>query len=169
MITSSNQYKWLDGGKNRFSQLLLLTFVPTFFSSLVTDLQLDSNDEARVRLNFNITMMDIKCDYVVVDVISVLGTEQNVSNHITKWHVDGNGIRQRYQGRNKQQRDLHLFDTSVTMTLEELHEDGEDAISLTEETFEYARKQQEYLFVDFYASWYVFPNSLICSVFLFLS
>jgi hypothetical protein len=122
---------------------------------LVTDLQLDNNDETRVRLNFNITMMDIKCDFVVVDVISVLGTEQNVSNHITKWHVDGNGIRQRYQGRNKQQKDLHLFDTSVTRSLEELHEDGEDAISLTEETFEYAKNQQEYLFVDFYASWYV--------------
>ena len=100
-------------------------------------------------------MMDIKCDFLVVDVISVLGTEQNVSNHITKWHVDGNGVRQRYQGRNKQQKDLHLFDTSVTRTLEELHEDGEDAISLTEETFLYARKQQEYMFVDFYASWYV--------------
>lgn len=100
-------------------------------------------------------MMDIKCDFLVVDVISVLGTEQNVSNHITKWHVDGNGVRQRYQGRNKQQKDLHLFDTSVTRTLEELHEDGEDAISLTEETFQYARKQQEYMFVDFYASWYV--------------
>lgn len=132
------------------------------YVSLVTDLQLDTNDEARVRLNFNITMMDIKCDYLVVDVISVLGTEQNVSNHVTKWHVDGDGIRQRYQGRNKQQKDLHLFDTSVTRSLEELHQDGEDAMSLTVETFEYARKQQEYLFVDFYASWYVFSETRNC-------
>jgi hypothetical protein len=121
--------------------------------SLVTDLQLDRNEETRVRLNFNISMLDIKCEFVVVDVISVLGTEQNVSNHITKWNLDADGVRQRYQGRNKQQKDLHLFDTSVTRSLEELHEDGEDALALSQETFDYAKKQHEYLFVDFYASW----------------
>ena len=145
--------------------LLFLLFTYTKYTSLVTDLQLDNNDETRVRLNFNITMMDIKCDYLVVDVISVLGTEQNVSNHVTKWHVDGNGVRQRYQGRNKQQKDLHLFDTTVTRSLEELHEDGEDAVNLSEETFEYARKQQEYIFVDFYASWYVGYSIEFCSSF----
>jgi hypothetical protein len=122
---------------------------------LETNLQLDSNDEPRIRLNFNITMMDLKCEYAVVDVVSVLGTEQNVSNHITKWNVDANGVRQRYQGRNKQQKDLDLYDTTVIRSLEELHEDGEDAISLSDETFEFARKTYEYLFVDFYASWYV--------------
>jgi thiol:disulfide interchange protein len=100
-------------------------------------------------------MMDLKCDYVVVDVVSVLGTEQNVSAHITKWTIDAAGVRQNYQGRNKQQKDLDLFDPSVTRSLEQLYENGEDAISLSEETFEYARKSQEYLFVDFYASWCV--------------
>ena len=123
------------------------------FSRLVTDLRLDANDERRVRLNFNITMMDLKCEFAVVDVVSVLGTEQNVSSHITKWHVDGDGVRQRYHGRNKQQKDIDLFDNSVTRTLEELYENGEDAISLSEETFEYAKKTQEYVFLDFYASW----------------
>jgi thiol-disulfide isomerase/thioredoxin len=91
--------------------------------------------------------------YAVVDVVSVLGTEQNVSSHITKWHVDAAGIRQRYQGRNKQQKDIELYDSAIPHSIEELHENGEDAISLDEETFEYARKEQEYLFVDFYASW----------------
>jgi len=42
----------------------------------VTDLALDSNKDPRVRLNFNITMMDLKCEYAVVDVVSVLGTDQ---------------------------------------------------------------------------------------------
>jgi hypothetical protein len=86
---------------------------------------------------------------------SVLGTEQNVTSHVTKWNVDAAGVRQRYQGRNKQQKDIDLFDSAITETLEQLHEDGVDAISLDKETFEYARKTQEYLFVDFYASWYV--------------
>lgn len=121
----------------------------------MTNLKLDTNDDPRVRLNFNITMMDLKCDFVVVDVVSVLGTEQNVSAHITKWNVDGDGVRRHYQGRNKQQKDLDLFDRSVTRSLEDLYENGEDAVNLSEETFEYARKSQEYLFVDFYASWCV--------------
>jgi thiol-disulfide isomerase/thioredoxin len=119
----------------------------------VTDLALDSNKEPRVRLNFNITMLDLKCEYAVVDVVSVLGTQQNVSSHVTKWNVDAEGVRKRYQGRNKEQKDLEHFDTSVKETIEELHEDGEDAVSLTMETFEYAKREQEYLFVDFFASW----------------
>lgn len=77
-----------------------------------------------------------------------------MSSHVTKWNVNAAGVRQRYQGRNKQQKDIDLFDSAITETLEELHEDGVDAISLDQETFEYATKTQEYLFVDFYASWY---------------
>jgi Endoplasmic Reticulum-Golgi Intermediate Compartment (ERGIC) len=131
-----------------------------FACRLVTDLLLDTNDEQRVRLNFNITMMDLKCEYAVVDVVSVLGTEQNVSSHVTKWHVDSEGVRQRYQGRNKQQKDIDLFDKSVTETIEELYDNGEDAVNLSEETFDFARKTQEYVFVDFYASWYVRSASM---------
>ena len=45
---------------------------------LVTDLSLDRSDDPRIRLNFNITMMDLRCDWAVIDVVSVLGTHQNV-------------------------------------------------------------------------------------------
>lgn len=114
---------------------------------------LDSNKDPRVRLNFNITMMDLRCDFAVVDVVSVLGTDQNVSSHVTKWSVDAEGVRQRYAGRNKDQHDIEMFDESITESLDELHEDGEDAISLTEETIKHALHTQEYLFVDFFASW----------------
>ena len=98
-------------------------------------------------------MMDLKCEYAVVDVVSVLGTDQNVSSHVTKWAVDAEGVRQRYAGRNKDQKDIEMFDSSITESIEELHEDGEDAISLDEDTFKYALKTQEYLFVDMFASW----------------
>lgn len=114
---------------------------------------LDKSDDPRIRVNFNITMMDLKCEYAVVDVVSSLGTEQNVSTHVTKWHVDGAGIRRRYQGRNKHQSEIELHDETVTATLDELYANGEDAVSLDAETFEYAKRENEYLFVDFYASW----------------
>ncbi|KAL7568997.1 hypothetical protein ACA910_021288 [Epithemia clementina (nom. ined.)] len=122
--------------------------------SLVTDLALDKSQEKRVRLNFNITMMDLKCDYTVVDVVSVLGTEQNVSSHISKWSVDGAGVRRMFQGRNKEQKDIiALHDESVTETLDDLLADGEEAISLDLQTFQFALHEQQFLFVDFYASW----------------
>lgn len=123
------------------------------FARAEASVALDKSDDPRIRVNFNVTMMDLKCDYAVVDVVSSLGTEQNVSAHVTKWHVDADGIRRRYQGRNQHQRELELHDSSVTATLDELHANGEDAVSLDAETLEYAKKEFEYLFVDFYASW----------------
>jgi len=122
-------------------------------TKIVTDLQMDRSEDPRIRLNFNITMMDLKCDFAVVDVVSVLGTDQNVSAHVTKWQIDAGGVRQRYQGRNRNQKDIVLYDSAITETLEEMHADGEDAISLDETTLEYAKHNHDYVFVDFYAPW----------------
>jgi hypothetical protein len=50
--------------------ILFLMETGAYFSrTTMTQLQLDTNDEARVRLNFNITMMDLKCEFAVVDVV----------------------------------------------------------------------------------------------------
>jgi thiol-disulfide isomerase/thioredoxin len=120
---------------------------------MVTDLALDRSDDPRIRLNFNITMLDLRCDWAVIDVVSVLGTDQNVTAHVTKWDVDANGLKRTYKGRNRNQKDIDLFDESVMETIEELHENGEDAISLDPEMLEYYKKEHDYVFVDFYASW----------------
>lgn len=122
-------------------------------TSMVTDLALDKSDDARLRLNFNITMTDLKCEWAVIDVVSVLGTDQNVTAHVTKWNIDGNGVRQGYKGRNRNQKDLEMFDPLIDSTIEELHEDGEDAVELDEATLEEYKKNHDYVFVDFFASW----------------
>ena len=119
---------------------------------MVSDLALDSNTEPRVRVNFNITMMDLPCRYTVIDVVSVLGTQQNVTKHISKWDLSAEGVRQRYQGRNRDQHDIELYDPAVTESMEELLDNGEDAISLDAQTFEYAKHKHEFLFVDFFAN-----------------
>lgn len=106
-----------------------------------------------IRLNFNITMTDLSCDFAVIDVVSVLGTDQNVTAHITKWNIDGDGIRKGYKGRNRNQKDITLFDPNIEETLEGLHEDGEDAISVDPKTLEEYKKNYDYVFVDFYATW----------------
>eukprot|EP00535_Pseudo-nitzschia_heimii_P011112 CAMPEP_0197194592 /NCGR_PEP_ID=MMETSP1423-20130617/29533_1 /TAXON_ID=476441 /ORGANISM="Pseudo-nitzschia heimii, Strain UNC1101" /LENGTH=519 /DNA_ID=CAMNT_0042648041 /DNA_START=215 /DNA_END=1774 /DNA_ORIENTATION=+ len=123
---------------------------------LIKDLMLDQKNhtgDSKIRLNFNITMLDLQCDYAVIDVVSALGTDQNVTAHVTKWDMDGNGVRRSYNGRNRNQKDIDHFDETVTETIDELHEDGEDAISLNGETLEWAKGNYDFLFVDFFASW----------------
>jgi thiol-disulfide isomerase/thioredoxin len=108
-----------------------------------------------IRATFNITMMDLKCDYVEVDVVSVLGNNQNVTRAIKKYPIDANGVLNYFAARNVGQKDIEvaMHDELVVQTLEELHESGEDAVSLDETTLEYALREQPLVFVDFFASW----------------
>ena len=143
-------------------------------SGLRTDLALDSNlnyngkatnqksfwaeggagGANKIRVNFNITMLDLRCEYAVIDVVSVLGTEQNVTGtQVQKHTIDGRGVQQQYVGQNRNQHDIILFDEDITAPLHELHVDGEDAIPLTEALFEEYKNKYEFVFVDFYASW----------------
>ncbi|EED94960.1 predicted protein, partial [Thalassiosira pseudonana CCMP1335] len=124
-----------------------------FSSTLATSLALDSNSDPNIRVNFNITMMDLKCDYATIDVVSVLGTQQNVTQHVQKFPIDQYGVRQRMKARNKNQHDVQLFDSTIQETIEELHADGEDAISLDETTLNVALQENTYVFVDFFANW----------------
>jgi len=134
----------------------LLFFLETkafLSSSLKTSLALDSNTDSQIRVNFNITMMDLKCEYATIDVVSVLGTQQNVTQHVQKFPIDQYGVRQRYQQRNLRQHDVQLFDSTIEETIEELHADGEDAVSLDETTLNVALSENTYVFVDFFANW----------------
>jgi thiol-disulfide isomerase/thioredoxin len=125
-------------------------------SKLIKDLRLDQRDhtgDTKIRLNFNITMLDLRCEWAVIDVVSALGTDQNVTAHVTKWDLNADGVRKSYKGRNRSQKDIDHFDETVKDTIDELHENGEDALSLNGETLEWAKDNFEYLFVDFFASW----------------
>jgi thiol-disulfide isomerase/thioredoxin len=46
-----------------------------------------------------------------------------------------------------------LYDAGVEETIEELHADGEDAVSLDQTLLEVALEENTYVFVDFFASW----------------
>jgi thiol-disulfide isomerase/thioredoxin len=123
---------------------------------LIKDLMIDKKEntgDTNIRLNFNITMLDLKCDWAVVDVVSVLGTDQNVTAHVTKWDLDADGIKSTFRGRNRNQKDIDLFDKTVIESIDELHKNGEDAASLNKDTLPSAKEHFEYLFVDFYAGW----------------
>ena len=50
-----------------------------FSSRLVSNLTLDrrQSKDDMIQVTFNITMMDLRCDHISVDVVSVLGNHQN--------------------------------------------------------------------------------------------
>ena len=59
----------------------------------------------RLRINFNVTMLDLQCDYAAVDVVDVLGTNSmNVTKNVEKWQLDATGRRMIFQGRNREQK-----------------------------------------------------------------
>ena len=119
-------------------------------TSMGTAITLDENDQPQIRLNFNITLMDLHCDFVSVDVWDTLGTNrQNVTKNIEKWQLDEEGQRRIFSGRNREQREV--VHEEHEETLEELHEDGEQAVELTPDNFQEFLNEHEMAFIDMYA------------------
>lgn len=119
-------------------------------TNIVTAIALDENDQPQIRLNFNITLMDLHCDFVSVDVWDTLGTNrQNVTKNIEKWQLDEDGQRRIFSGRNREQREV--VHEEHDETLAELHEDGEQAVELSPDSFEQFLKDHEMAFIDMYA------------------
>lgn len=119
-------------------------------TAMTTAIALDENDQPQIRLNFNITLMDLHCDFVSVDVWDTLGTNrQNVTKNIEKWQLDEDGQRRIFSGRNREQREV--VHEEHEETLEELHEDGEQAVELNPDNFADFLKQHEMAFIDMYA------------------
>mmetsp|Transcript_11079 Transcript_11079/g.18286 ORF Transcript_11079/g.18286 Transcript_11079/m.18286 type:complete len:464 (-) Transcript_11079:404-1795(-) len=143
--------------------MMILFFVELFAfltTSWDTSVILDGTSDPKLRINFNITMMDVSCEYATIDVYDVLGTNKlNVTSNIEKWHLDDNGVRRMFMGRNKEQRDImveqHPYD------LEQLHENGEHAIPVeSREHWNQMLADKDFTFVDFYAPWCVWCQRL---------
>eukprot|EP00904_Undaria_pinnatifida_P013499 jgi/Undpi1/927/HiC_scaffold_10.g04391.m1 len=117
---------------------------------------IDSNQDSKLRINFNITMLALPCDYASVDVLDLLGTNKvNMTKNIVKWHTDENGVKREFHGRNKAQdqlkHDTHHRD------LELAHEDGEHAVPLTMGNFKDFVEGNDNVIIDFvsFAPWCV--------------
>ena len=123
----------------------------------VYDLTLDRTSSPKIQVNFNISLLDLRCDYATINVVSVLGNEQNVTKDITRRPLDEAGARNdalRNIHHHEEKHDILMHDPSVSETLEELHKNGKEVVSLDRETFQYAMDEKEYVFVKYYADWY---------------
>lgn len=125
-----------------------------------TSITLDENTQPQLRLNFNITMLDLNCDYVSVDVWDALGTNrQNVTKNVEKWQLSEDGDVRLFSGRNREMREVKHDEHD--QTLEEMHEtDGVHAVDLTEANWDEFLEKNPMAFVDMFAPWCVWCQRL---------
>lgn len=129
-------------------------------TKIATSIAIDENTNPQIRLNFNITMMDLHCDYVSVDVWDALGTNrQNVTKNVDKWQLDDLGQKRIFSGRNRDARELRHDEHDET--LDELHEaEGIFAEDVTEANWDQFLADNPMVFLDLYAPWCVWCQRL---------
>jgi len=130
-------------------------------TSITTSITLDENTQPQLRLNFNITMLDLNCDYVSVDVWDALGTNrQNVTKSVEKWQLSEDGETRLFSGRNREMREVRHDEHE--MTLEEMYaaEEGAHVVELTEGNWDEFIKANPMAFVDMFAPWCVWCQRL---------
>ena len=124
----------------------------------VSNVIVDPTVDAMLRINFNISVLEIPCEFATIDVVDVLGTrEDNVTKNINKWEIDANGKKRDYHGRNRQQAEIAHEDHH---DLEQLHENGIHAFNVDEGDFEGFVSSHKYSFVNFYAPWCIWCQRL---------
>eukprot|EP00636_Phaeomonas_parva_P006236 CAMPEP_0118851804 /NCGR_PEP_ID=MMETSP1163-20130328/1085_1 /TAXON_ID=124430 /ORGANISM="Phaeomonas parva, Strain CCMP2877" /LENGTH=472 /DNA_ID=CAMNT_0006784193 /DNA_START=199 /DNA_END=1617 /DNA_ORIENTATION=+ len=113
----------------------------------------DLTDEM-LRVNFNITMLDMPCEYATVDMTDMLGTRRaNVTKHVEKWNLDEEGNRIGFHGRNVAQRGIR-HDSDSLPSLDEMHKNGIHAPEVTNPEFRrFKEDKNQITVVAFIAPW----------------
>lgn len=125
-----------------------------------TTVFMDKDLNGQVRINFNLTMHDLSCDYATIDLWDSLGTQrQNVTANVEKWQLDNEGNRRMYQGRNRPNLQLDS-DHEAHGPIAQLHENGVHAVEVHTQSWDQEVKEREFVFVDFFAPWCVWCQRL---------
>mmetsp|Transcript_11942 Transcript_11942/g.16422 ORF Transcript_11942/g.16422 Transcript_11942/m.16422 type:complete len:464 (-) Transcript_11942:1762-3153(-) len=142
-----------------FMLVLFVAELLAFLSLQVsTNIVIDPNVDSLLKINFNITILDMPCEFATIDIRDVLGTRQdNVTKNIQKWQVDATGIKNAYGDINHEQADL-MHD--IHHDIADLHANGVHAIPVDESNFNAWIDHHPYTFVDFYAPWCIWCQRL---------
>ena len=72
--------------------LFCSNFLAYLAVDMTTSIVLDSSDEKKLQLNFNVTLHHLPCRYASLDIVDIMGTHlQNVSANILKTRIDASG------------------------------------------------------------------------------
>jgi len=121
-----------------------------------TDVVLDSNQDSELRINFDVSMLDMACDHVTVGVWDAFGTERmNITRNVMKTHLDHNGAS---KGRPYTEDELVALEfMDQTFSGEEQKELDSDWSSSSDQfhhdDFQSVIDAHDHTFVNFYADW----------------
>ncbi|DAZ94059.1 TPA: hypothetical protein N0F65_004326 [Lagenidium giganteum] len=140
--------------------IMFLLFVLEFNAFLTVDYKhdivMDEGLDQMLRINFNITVPDLPCEFASVDVSDMTGTRKhNMTKNVYKIRIDHKG---RHVGlANDQQAQPMYADDALYGDLPE-----SDAVvtPLDESNFESFLKEHHYVAVDFFAPWCIWCRRL---------
>jgi len=121
-----------------------------------TQIVIDSNQDADLRINFDVTMLDMSCDHVAVGVWDAFGTEKmNVTRNVVKQKVDHKGKRQGWPYTDDEISELEFSNASFTAEeLAELDADwGSSSDNFKHDNFQAVIGAHDFTMVNFYADW----------------
>jgi thiol-disulfide isomerase/thioredoxin len=144
------------------SIVVLALFVAELWAYLstqyVTNVVIDPVSDKLLLINFNITVLDLPCEFAVIDIVDVLGTRNdNVTKNINKWQIDESGIRRSYEGRNW---DQPAITHDEHHDLDALVANGIHAVPVNAGSFANYISTHKYTFVNFYAPWCIWCQRL---------
>lgn len=124
----------------------------SYESSIVMDEGLDEN----MRINFNVTIPDLRCEFASLDVSDMTGTRKhNMTKDIYKIRIDS---KQRIIGMASVEQPIAKYEQDET--LGELPASDAVVVELAENSFDKFLKEHHYVAVDFFAPWCVWCKRL---------
>jgi thiol-disulfide isomerase/thioredoxin len=121
-----------------------------------TDITIDSNQDSELRINFDVTMLDMACDHVTVGVWDAFGTDRmNITKNVKKQRIDHKGEDKGHAYTEDELIELEYADKSFTK--EELADLDSDWSSSSDQfkhdSFQKVVDAHDFTFVNFYADW----------------
>ena len=131
---------------------MVLLFMMEFYEYLsietMTNVQMDTNADELLRINFNVTMTRLPCHFASIDLSDVMGTRKvNMTKNIRKWKLGGEG--------SVKLAEMHDEVAAPKHEPEGKHplEPTEKAPSLNEDNFDAFVQGHELTLVNFFAPW----------------